>query len=100
MPVQANSYEFYAGHMRQAFSVGVGQNGSVELTLVDVRRRPPRVVAGLRSEPFVLYFKSQSVVVLPQNTYPFSVGGVKAQDIFIVPVGREKDGVIYEAVFN
>jgi hypothetical protein len=99
MHPQANSYEFYAGHMRQVFSAGVGQS-SIELTLVDVRRRPPRVVAGLRSEPFVLYFKSQSAVVLPQNTYPFSVGGVEAMDIFIVPVGREKDGVLYEAVFN
>ena len=95
-----NSYEFYAGHLRQVFSVAVGVEGSVELTLVEARRRPPRVTAGIRAEPFVLYFKSQSHILLPQKMYPFKVGDEKPYNIFIVPVGREKDGVVYEAVFN
>jgi hypothetical protein len=95
-----NSYDFYAGHLRQVFSVLVGAEGSVDMTLVEARRRPPRVVAGIRAEPFVLYFKSQSHILLPQKTYSFKIGEEKPYSIFIVPVGRERDGVVYEAVFN
>jgi hypothetical protein len=78
----------------------LGPEGTVALTLVEARRRPPRVIAGIRAEPFVLYFKSQSHILLPQKMYAFTVADVKPFNIFIVPVGREKDGVVYEAVFN
>jgi hypothetical protein len=39
-------------------------------------------------------------VLLPQKTYPFTNPGMGKLSIFIVPIAREKDGVIYEAVFN
>jgi hypothetical protein len=97
--MQTNSYEFYAGHLREVFSISVGAS-TLDMTLVEARRRPPRVVAGIRAEPFTLYFKCANPVVLPQKMYPFSVKGVPPIDIFIVPVGRERDGIIYEAVFN
>jgi len=93
------SYEFFAGHLRQTFFLSLGES-SVELTLVEARRRPPRVVAGLRAEPFTLYFKSSSQLVLPQKMYSFKVHGSDRFDMFIVPVGRERDGIVYEAVFN
>ena len=96
----ANSYEFYARHLRQVFSVLVGAEGSIDMTLMEARRRPPRVISGIRAEPFVLYFKSQSHILLPQKMYPFKVGDEKPYSIFIVPVGRERDGVVYEAIFN
>lgn len=94
------SYEFFAGYVRQTFSVAISAESSVDMTLVDARRKPPRVVAGLRAEPFVLYFKCANPVVLPQKMYNFRVQGADKMDIFIVPVGRERDGVVYEAVFN
>ena len=97
----ANSYEFYSRHLRQVFSVLVGGEGSsVDMTLMEARRRPPRVVAGIRAEPFVLYFKSASHILLPQKIYAFKVADEKPYNIFIVPVARERDGVVYEAVFN
>ncbi len=97
--MQQMSYEFFAGHLRETFALSLGES-SVDVTLVEARRKPPRVVAGLRAEPFVLMFKSQSHVVLPQKMYPFKVKGSEALNIFIVPVGRDRDGVLYEAVFN
>ena len=97
--MQAFSYEFFAPHVREVFSMTVGES-SVDMTLMEARRRPPRVVAGLRAEPFTLYFKSQSQVVLPQKMYPFKVKGSQSLNIFIVPVARDKDGIVYEAVFN
>lgn len=97
--MQTNSFEFFAGHLRQAFSVSLGES-TIEMTLMEARRRPPRTISGLRAEPFTLYFKCASPIVLPQKMYPFKIGSVETLNIFIVPVGREKDGVIYEAVYN
>ncbi len=97
--MQAYSYEFFAGHLREIFSIALGKS-SVDMTLVEARRRPPRVVAGLRAEPFTLYFKCANPILLPQKTYPFTNPGTGKLDIFIVPIGRERDGVVYEAIFN
>ena len=97
--MQLLSYEAFAGHVRETFSVSLGDS-SIDMTLVEAKRKPARVVAGLRAEPFTLYFKSPSPVLLPQKLYPLSNPGMGKVNIFIVPVAREKDGVIYEAVFN
>ena len=93
------SYETFAGRLRETFSLSIGDS-SLDVTLVEARRRPARVIAGIRAEPFVLYFKCGNPVVLPQKLYPFSNPKLGKMDIFIVPVAREKDGVVYEAVFN
>lgn len=79
--------------------MSVGES-TVDMTLVEARRRPPRIASGIRTDPFTLYFKCQSPVVLPQKLYPFKTNGGDKIEIFIVPIGREKDGVVYEAVFN
>jgi hypothetical protein len=97
--MQVLSYEFFAGHLRETFSISLGET-SLEMTLVEARRRPPRTIAGIRAEPFNLYFKCANPVVLPQKMYSFRVKGAERMDIFIVPVGRERDGIVYEAVFN
>ena len=97
--MQVLSFEAFAPHVRETFSLSLGDS-SLDITLVDAKRRPTRVVAGLRAEPFALYFQSQSHVVLPQKLYAMSNPGMGNLNIFIVPIGREKDGIVYEAVFN
>lgn len=97
--MQLLSYEAFAGHIRETFSLSVGES-SVDITLVEAKRQRPRTIAGLRAEPFTLYFKCQSPVLLPQKLYPLSNAGMGKLSMFIVPIAREKDGVIYEAVFN
>jgi len=47
-----------------------------------------------------LYFKCAKPVILPQKICPFQKPGFGAMDIFTVPVAREKDGIVYQAVFN
>jgi hypothetical protein len=93
------SYEFFAGHVNETFSVAVGDS-SVDMALVEAKRHKPRQVAGLRFEPFALYFRSQNQVILPQKIYSFRNPGLGQVDIFIVPIGREAGGIVYEAVFN
>ena len=53
----------------------------------------------LRS-PFSLMFRSGSPVVLPQKVYRLKNATMGLVDIFLVPVGRDVSGVVYQAVFN
>lgn len=93
------SYEGFAPHLNETFEVGLGES-SVEMTLVQATKGKPREWEGLRKEPFSLLFKCANPVIFPQRIYPFKNGSFGKMDIFIVPVGREKDGIVYQAVFN
>lgn len=93
------TFEGFAPHLNQTFAVGLGAS-SVEMTLVQATKGQPRDWEGLRKEPFALLFKCAHPVVLPQKIYPFEKPGFGKMDIFIVPVGRDRDGFVYQAVFN
>jgi hypothetical protein len=49
---------------------------------------------------FSLYFRGPLTPLLPQGTYTLEHATLGALDIFIVPIKREADGLLYEAVFN
>ncbi len=93
------TYEGFAGHLNGTFSVGLGTS-AVEMTLVQATKGKPRNWEGLRKEPFALLFKCAHPVILPQRSYIFQRDGFGKMDIFIVPVGRERDGIVYQAIFN
>jgi len=93
------TFEGFAPFLNTTFSVGLGTS-TVEMTLVQATKGKPVAFEGIRKEPFSLMFKCASPVVLPQNRYPFQSPGFGKMEIFIVPVGREPDGIVYQAVFN
>ena len=93
------SYEGFVPYINETFAVGLGAS-TVEMTLVQATKWQPRDWEGLRKEPFALLFKCANPVILPQRVYPFVKSGFGKMEIFIVPVGREKDGIVYQAVFN
>lgn len=97
--VTVGTYEGFAPHINQTFSVDLG-TATVEMTLTQATKGRPQTWEGLRKEPFFLLFKCAKPVVLPQRMYRFASAGFGPMDIFIVPVGREPDGVVYQAVFN
>ena len=90
----------FARAANQEFDVFVGE-ATVMMTLVDVAPLPP--FEGAMREGFGLIFKSASPIVLPQKTYPMrnrSLAGAQKVEVFIVPIGRDPDGVRYQAIFN
>lgn len=95
----AGTFEGFASHLHGNFTVGLGVS-TVEMTLVQAIKGKSRDWEGVRKEPFSLVFKCANPVILPQRTYPFQRPGFGKMDIFIVPVGRERDGIVYQAVFN
>lgn len=82
------------------FDVFVG-DATVTMTLIAIEPLPSRPEAP--REAFSLIFKSASPVVLPQRIYPMrnrALAGAQKVEVFIVPIGRDGDGVRYQAVFN
>jgi hypothetical protein len=97
--MQFHTQEFFARHLNETFTVSLG-NSSVDMTLVEVRPgRARKEINGIRSNPFALYFRCTSAGP-PQGMYTFGNAGTGDIDIFVVPLGREPEGMIYEAVFN
>lgn len=63
---------------------------------------PLKSLAGpaLARIPFSLIFRSADQHVLPQRLYRMAHDDMGEMDIFIVPLGRDAEGVLYEAAFN
>ena len=93
------SSEDFARAAHQIFDLEIGE-ASLPLTLIDVQVAVTSMTADLARAPFSLTFRSASQVVLPQKTYVLRNAGMGALQIFLVPVGRDREGVLYQAVFN
>ena len=92
--------EDFARAADSEFDVFVGEQ-TVTMTLVSME--PVSTRPGAPREAFSLIFKCASPVVLPQQTYLMrnrSLANAQKVSIFIVPIGRDADGVRYQAVFN
>jgi hypothetical protein len=89
----------FAAAANQSFDLSMGES-SMNLTLVEVKPLPAHPFPGMLREPFSLMFRATSAVVLPQRIYRLSNATLGALDIFLVPVGRDPQGVLYQAVFN
>ena len=58
-----------------------------------------RLPSGMRP-PFSLIFLAREQRVLPQDTYRIEHAAFGAVEIFLVPIGRNDEGVSYQATFN
>lgn len=93
------TFEAFSPHVNSTFSLGLGES-TVELTLTQAAKQPVQPYPGMMREPFSLFFRSATPVVLPQRQYPFKHASLGRLDIFIVPIGRDPQGIVYQAVFN
>jgi hypothetical protein len=93
------TFEAFSPHLNSTFALGVGET-TLEVTLTQATKQPVRPFPGMMREPFSLFFRSGTPVVLPQRIYPFTHEALGKLDIFVVPVGRDPQGVVYQAVFN
>ena len=82
--------------MNSRFEIDIPNVGRQILELISVTRHPsgPAVVA------FSALFRGPLEQPFSQGTYPICHDQMGQADLFLVPVGREADGMRYEAVFN
>src|SRR5262249_46523336 len=109
-PQRHLSADLFEPLVGQPFAVPL-TDGSVTMTLRRVTRLPPPrrkdsgggvvpVEAGPRQDPFTLLFGGASHL-LPQRTYEVTSDALgDAIELFIVPIGHDRQGFIYEAVFG
>ena len=69
---------------------------TLELQLEQVRA----LSGGFNRQGFALLFRGPREPVLPQETYPITHPSLGTLEIFIVPVGLEAGGALYEAIFT
>ncbi|PXV59878.1 hypothetical protein SAMN04487785_101151 [Dyella jiangningensis] len=89
----------FAPHLNETFSVEIDQVDT-PFVLVEARPLPYRPIAGMVREPFSLLFRHEAAVVFPQRTYSMKHQGLGEFGIFLVPIARDRDGFIYQALFN
>jgi hypothetical protein len=90
-----------------AFRAELPGAGPLELGLITATALPappPRVQGGgadggARRHPFSLIFRVRTPLHLPQGTYPLAHDQLGQLDVFLVPVGRDADGLLLEAIF-
>lgn len=97
--MQLLSCETFAGRAGETFDLTVGDS-TVPLTLAEVTPLPARPFPGMMRAPFSLIFRSSTPVVLPQRLYRLRNAAMGALDVFLVPIGRDVSGAVYQAVFN
>lgn len=103
---------FFTPLVGAAFHVATA-DGPVVLRLTEVTPLPPprhRTGAGAvipaaelpaRAEPFSLLFIGPPDRLLPQATYRMSrAADATPLEVFIVPIAREREGFLYQAVFG
>ncbi|MBE1162471.1 DUF6916 family protein [Dyella acidiphila] len=97
--MQILTLEHFAGHINETFTVDLG-HGKSPFVLVEARSLPVTAIPGLVRAPFSLLFHHSAAVLFPQRIYQMEAPGIGEFGIFLVPIARNQDGFIYQAVFN
>jgi hypothetical protein len=91
--------EDFASHLNETFAVDVDQ-GRTPFVLVEATPLPTRDLPGMVRAPFSLVFHNASPVLFPQRIYQMVNAALGEFGIFLVPIARNRDGFLYQAVFN
>ena len=91
--------EDFAPRLNETFAVDMDQ-GRAPFVLVEAKPMPLAPMPGIVRAPFSLVFFNASPVLFPQRIYQMENEGLGGFGIFLVPVARNQDGFLYQAVFN
>jgi hypothetical protein len=99
MAVSLTEKEF-SQHLNTKFWLDRDGEGELALELVEVKPYPSTPAEKQGMERFSAFFRGPDQPQLPQRLYSLEHERMGKFDIFLVPVGRNQEGVLYEAVFN
>ena len=86
----------FAENLKTKFRASLDDSNAVEVELVEIQEAPSTP----RQEQFALHFRGPDDVFLPQQTYRMEHERLGTFDLMLVPIGKNEQGFIYEAVFN
>ena len=94
----------FADCIGQTFLMSAVPDRSFPLALVEARSLASagtRAEAGLRSrEPFSLIFRGPGEPVMPQRIYALTHDSLGNLELFLVPIGPDQGGMLYQAIFT
>ncbi|MGQ4582316.1 DUF6916 family protein [Lysobacter sp. F60174L2] len=89
--------QHFSNRINDTFSAAL-DDGEVAFELVEARAMPP--VPGAARAPFSLLFRNTAAFLFPQQIYRMRHASLGEVGVFLVPVARERDGFLYQALFN
>jgi hypothetical protein len=89
------SYQFFAENLNAPFQISMADK-VMELKLVEVSE----LKLSPYQERYSIVFKGPRDTLLPQDNYAMTHASAGSFTIFLVPVGMEADGFLYESVSN
>ena len=87
-------------HLNQSFELTLAAGERLSLELIQTRALGSETVPHAKRKPFALVFRGPSSPALPQQIYPLENPAFARLEIFLVPVGKDGEGIHYEAVFT
>lgn len=90
--------EHFAGCLNETFHAALNE-GEIEFVLVEARPLAMQSLNQARA-PFSLLFRNTALFLFPQQIYQMRHARIGEVGIFLVPVARERDGFLYQAIFN
>ena len=97
--MQILQLEHFAGRLNETFTVDVAESRA-PFVLVEARPLNDSPLAGQSRHPFSLLFRNEAAIVFPQRIYSMHHEATGEFGIFLVAVARDRDGFLYQAVFN
>jgi len=90
--------DHFAGAVNETFRAALA-DGGIDFVLVEAAPLPGRAPNAQRI-PFSLLFRNSAALLFPQQTYRMQHPRGGELEIFLVPVAREREGFLYQAIFN
>jgi hypothetical protein len=75
-------------------------DGNAAFILKEVRPLQSATLEGMLRAPFSLVFHNRSPILFSQKIFQLRHDALGEVGIFLVPVARDSDGFLYQAVFN
>jgi hypothetical protein len=86
--------------LRGFFHVRLVDHSYYPLELIEARELPKSAAPGLHRTPFQLKFRGPGPGYLPQQIHLLQNDKLGTHPLFLVPIGQDQTGFVYQAVFN
>lgn len=90
--------DHFSGCVNETFFAALN-DGEIEFVLVEARSLEQRMANATRV-PFSLLFRNTAAFLFPQQIYQMRHTKIGEVGIFLVPIAREREGFLYQALFN
>ena len=95
---QSIELDVFSPHVGEAFTLASSQDSQKTLLLLEARPLPEGT--GPREAPFSLLFRASPDCGLWQGMATLRHTATGPLDLFLVPIGQDEAGLLFEAVFN